>query len=74
MFPLGREHDKQEIEYEKWLLLLYQMTNTLYSINLHTPYCLLKTVDQYDVLSGNVDTSYPTGGYGVSVDLSEQDT
>ncbi|GKG46705.1 hypothetical protein Tco_0501551, partial [Tanacetum coccineum] len=30
--------------------------------------------DQYVVLSGKVDTSYPTGGYGVSVDLSEQDT
>ncbi|GJR06956.1 MDIS1-interacting receptor like kinase 2-like protein [Tanacetum coccineum] len=28
--------------------------------------------DQYVVLSRRVDTSYPTGGYGVSVDLSEQ--
>ncbi|GKC55758.1 hypothetical protein Tco_1083356 [Tanacetum coccineum] len=27
--------------------------------------------DQYAVLNGRVDTSYPTGGYGVSVDLSE---
>ncbi|GJZ56560.1 hypothetical protein Tco_0611753, partial [Tanacetum coccineum] len=26
---------------------------------------------QYAALSGKVDTSYPTGGYGVSVDLSE---
>ncbi|GJZ44258.1 hypothetical protein Tco_0591513 [Tanacetum coccineum] len=28
--------------------------------------------DQYVVLTRKVDTSYPTGGYGVSVDLSEQ--
>ncbi|GKA69758.1 hypothetical protein Tco_0775822 [Tanacetum coccineum] len=45
-----------------------------------TPYCLdeqircLEGRDQYVVLSGRVDTSYPTGGYGVSVDLSEHDT
>nr|GFA11003.1 hypothetical protein [Tanacetum cinerariifolium] len=79
------------------VLLLYQMINTPYSINLNTPYgsaegqyavltlqntlyCLeeqircLDSRDQYVVLSGRVDTSYPTGGYGVSVDLSEQDT
>nr|GEZ91288.1 hypothetical protein [Tanacetum cinerariifolium] len=30
--------------------------------------------DQYVVMSRRVDTSYPTGGYGVSIDLSEQDT
>ncbi|GKE42399.1 hypothetical protein Tco_1469683, partial [Tanacetum coccineum] len=30
--------------------------------------------DQFAVLSGKVDTSYPTGGYSVSVDLLEQDT
>ncbi|GJX75865.1 zf-CCHC domain-containing protein [Tanacetum coccineum] len=30
--------------------------------------------NQYAVLSGKVDASYLTGGYGVSVDLSEQDT
>ncbi|GKB54499.1 hypothetical protein Tco_0905252 [Tanacetum coccineum] len=35
-------------------LLLYQMTNTQYSIGLNTP-------DRFD-------TSYPTGGYGVSGD------
>ncbi|GJT32169.1 hypothetical protein Tco_0922588 [Tanacetum coccineum] len=29
---------------------------------------------QYDVLSGKVNTLNPTGGYDVSVDLSEQDT
>ncbi|GKC81799.1 hypothetical protein Tco_1137516, partial [Tanacetum coccineum] len=46
----------------------------------NTPYCLeeqlccLDCRDQYVVLSRRVDTSYPTGGYGVSVDLSEQDT
>ncbi|GJX22495.1 hypothetical protein Tco_0226940 [Tanacetum coccineum] len=78
-------------------MLLYQMINTPYSINLNTPYgsaegqytvlmlqdtpyyleeqirCL-DCRDQYVVLSRRVDTSYPTGGYGVSVDLSEQDT
>ncbi|GJS08214.1 hypothetical protein Tco_0365010 [Tanacetum coccineum] len=43
----------------------------------NTPYCLeeqkrcLDCRNQYDVLSGKVDTSYPTGGHGVSVDLSE---
>ncbi|GJZ06327.1 hypothetical protein Tco_0063400 [Tanacetum coccineum] len=46
----------------------------------NTPYCLEEQIrcldcrDQYDVLSGKVDTSYPSGGYGISVDLSEQDT
>ncbi|GJT76708.1 hypothetical protein Tco_1043433 [Tanacetum coccineum] len=72
MCHLGREHNKQEIQYEKQLLLLYQMTNTPYSINLNTPYGSAE--DQYAVLSGKVDTSYPTGGYDVYVDLSEHDT
>ncbi|GKG38441.1 hypothetical protein Tco_0460153, partial [Tanacetum coccineum] len=46
----------------------------------NTSYCLevqircLDCKDQYAVLSGKVDTSHPTGGYGVSVVLSEQDT
>ncbi|GKC27639.1 hypothetical protein Tco_1034933 [Tanacetum coccineum] len=46
----------------------------------NTPYCLeeqihsLDCINQYDVLSIRFDTSYPTGGYGVSVDLSEHDT
>ncbi|GKC78063.1 hypothetical protein Tco_1128837 [Tanacetum coccineum] len=46
----------------------------------NTPYCLEEQVryvdyrDQYVVLSERVDTSYPTNGHGVSVDLSEQDT
>ncbi|GJQ93604.1 hypothetical protein Tco_0004743, partial [Tanacetum coccineum] len=41
----------------------------------NTPYCLEEQIrcldrrDQYAVLSGRVDTSYPTGGYDVSVDL-----
>ncbi|GJT39417.1 hypothetical protein Tco_0939282 [Tanacetum coccineum] len=57
-----------------------QMSNTPYSINLNTPYCLEEQIrrldcrSQYTVLSGKVDTSYPTGGYGVSIDLSEQDS
>ncbi|GJW68612.1 hypothetical protein Tco_0123036 [Tanacetum coccineum] len=95
--PQGRERIKQEIEYEKLLLLLYQMINTPYLINLNTPYgsaegqyavlilqnmpycleeqiCYLDCRDQYVVLSGRVDTSYLTGGYGVSVNLSEHDT
>nr|GEU49073.1 hypothetical protein [Tanacetum cinerariifolium] len=44
------------------------------------PYCLEEHIrcldyrDQYAVLSGKADTLYPSGGYGVSVDLSEQDT
>ncbi|GJZ65332.1 hypothetical protein Tco_0622028 [Tanacetum coccineum] len=43
----------------------------------NTPYCLeehIRCLDckgQYVVLRRRVDTSYPTGGYGVSVDLSE---
>ncbi|GKD89105.1 hypothetical protein Tco_1364612, partial [Tanacetum coccineum] len=46
----------------------------------NTPYYLEEQIrcldcrDQYAVLSRRVDTSYPTGGYGVSVDLSELDT
>ncbi|GKG57183.1 hypothetical protein Tco_0584609, partial [Tanacetum coccineum] len=46
----------------------------------NTLYCLKEQIrcldcrDQYAVLSGKVDTSYPTGGYGVSVDQSEQNT
>ncbi|GJY82263.1 hypothetical protein Tco_0495639 [Tanacetum coccineum] len=46
----------------------------------NTPYCLEDQIrcldyrDQYVVLSRKVDMSYPTGGYGVSVDISEQDT
>ncbi|GJS96154.1 hypothetical protein Tco_0803122 [Tanacetum coccineum] len=74
-------------------LLLYQLINMPYLINVNTPYesvecqyivlrlqntpyCLEEQIrcldcrDQYLVLSRRVDTSYPTGGYGVSVDLS----
>ncbi|GKG10259.1 hypothetical protein Tco_0339005, partial [Tanacetum coccineum] len=46
----------------------------------NTPYCLEEKIrcldcrDQYDVLRGKVDTSYPSGGYGVSVDLSKHNT
>ncbi|GKF03141.1 hypothetical protein Tco_0030064, partial [Tanacetum coccineum] len=46
----------------------------------NTLYCLeeqIRRLDyriQYDVLSEKVDTSYPIGGYGVSIDLSEHDT
>ncbi|GJY23218.1 hypothetical protein Tco_0396876 [Tanacetum coccineum] len=46
----------------------------------NTSYCLEEQIrcldcrDQYAVLSGKVDMSYQTGGYGASVDLSEQDT
>ncbi|GJS16527.1 putative reverse transcriptase domain-containing protein [Tanacetum coccineum] len=36
--------------------------------------CCLDCRDQYAVLSGKVDTSYPTGRCGISVDLSEHDT
>ncbi|GJT83194.1 hypothetical protein Tco_1057536 [Tanacetum coccineum] len=39
---------------QKLPLLLYQMTDTPYSINVNTPY-------------RRFDTSYPTGGYGISV-------
>ncbi|GKF22733.1 hypothetical protein Tco_0075055 [Tanacetum coccineum] len=66
----GRERIKQEIKYEKSLQLLYQMINTPYSIDLNTPYGSIE--GQY--ASRRVDKSYPTGGYSVSVDLSEQDT
>nr|GEX38845.1 hypothetical protein [Tanacetum cinerariifolium]GEX54771.1 hypothetical protein [Tanacetum cinerariifolium] len=46
----------------------------------NTPYCLDEQIhrldyrSQYDILSGKVDTSYPTGGYSVSVDLSKHDS
>nr|GEW42926.1 hypothetical protein [Tanacetum cinerariifolium] len=45
---------------------------TLYYLEEQTHH--LDCRSQYAVLSGKVDTSYPTGGYGISVDLSEQDT
>ncbi|GJV98079.1 hypothetical protein Tco_1549656 [Tanacetum coccineum] len=45
----GREHRKQEIEYEKSRLLLYQVIDTPFSINLNTPYGSSK--GQYIVLS-----------------------
>ncbi|GKD40435.1 hypothetical protein Tco_1260642 [Tanacetum coccineum] len=46
----------------------------------NTPYCLeeqIRRLDcktQYAVLGRRFDTSYPTGGYGVSGDQSEQNT
>ncbi|GKF65119.1 hypothetical protein Tco_0191636, partial [Tanacetum coccineum] len=46
----------------------------------NTPYCLeeqmchLDCRIQYAVLGRRFDTSYPTGGYGVSGDQSEQNT
>ncbi|GJZ40638.1 hypothetical protein Tco_0587524 [Tanacetum coccineum] len=71
-------------------LLLYQLTNTPYPIDINTPYrsvecqyavlslqntpyCLeeqmrrLDCIIQYVVLGRRFDTSYPTGGYSVSV-------
>ncbi|GJR07159.1 hypothetical protein Tco_0530143 [Tanacetum coccineum] len=97
MCPWGREHLKQEIKNKKLLLLLYQMTDMPYSINLNTsyrsvecqyavlssqntPYCLeeqIRCLDcktQYVVLSRRFDTSYPTGGYGVSAGYQEHFT
>nr|GEY65499.1 hypothetical protein [Tanacetum cinerariifolium] len=38
MCPQGREHRKQEIKYEKWRLLLYQVIDMPYSIDLNRPY------------------------------------
>ncbi|GJS99180.1 hypothetical protein Tco_0820350 [Tanacetum coccineum] len=67
--PQGREHVKRDRKLD---------TNIVTVIN--TPYCLeeqircLDCINQDAVLSRRFDTSYPTGGYGVSVDLSEQDT
>ncbi|GKA91297.1 hypothetical protein Tco_0813167 [Tanacetum coccineum] len=49
MCPQGREHIKQEIEYEISLLLLYQMIDTSYSIDLNMPYRFVEC--QYVVLS-----------------------
>ncbi|GJV75613.1 ribonuclease H-like domain-containing protein [Tanacetum coccineum] len=51
------------------------MVNSRILIIQHTLYCLEEQIRRLDyrsqnaVLSGKVDTSYPTGGYGVSVDL-----
>ncbi|GJW18179.1 hypothetical protein Tco_0830581 [Tanacetum coccineum] len=72
--PHRRERINQEIEYENSLVLLYQMINMSYSIDLNTPYRLFRLYESIRCLSRRVDTSYPTGGYGVSVDLSEHDT
>ncbi|GKF79767.1 hypothetical protein Tco_0235335, partial [Tanacetum coccineum] len=49
MCPQGREHRKQEIEYEKSRLLLYQVVDTPCSIDLNTPYG--SPEGQYVVLS-----------------------
>ncbi|GJZ83186.1 hypothetical protein Tco_0648359 [Tanacetum coccineum] len=49
--------------------LKQRMIDTPYLIDLNTPYR-----DQYVVLSRRVNTSYLTGEYGVSVDISEHDT
>ncbi|GJS70856.1 hypothetical protein Tco_0703697 [Tanacetum coccineum] len=44
-------------------------------ITQNTPYCLEEHIrhldcrSQYAILSGKADMSYPTGGYGISVDL-----
>ncbi|GKB14745.1 hypothetical protein Tco_0848668 [Tanacetum coccineum] len=48
------------------------LQNTLYCLEEHIR--CLDYRDQYAILSGKVDTPYPTGGYGASVDLSEHDT
>ncbi|GJW95261.1 hypothetical protein Tco_0174933 [Tanacetum coccineum] len=61
MCPWGREHIKQEINNKELCLLLDQLTDTGYSISLNTSY-------------RRFDTSYPTGGYGVSGDQSEQNS
>ncbi|GKC52584.1 hypothetical protein Tco_1075329 [Tanacetum coccineum] len=53
MCPWEREHIKQEIDNRELRLLLYQLTDMPYSISLNTPY-------------RRFDTSYPTGGYGVT--------
>ncbi|GKE47784.1 hypothetical protein Tco_1479042, partial [Tanacetum coccineum] len=58
-----------------WKLLIssiffaVRMTDTPYSIDLNTSYRI-----QYAVLGRRFDTSYPTGGYDVSCDQSEQNT
>ncbi|GJZ72120.1 hypothetical protein Tco_0635971 [Tanacetum coccineum] len=54
----------------RYAVLILQ--NTSYC--LEEQICCLDCRDQYAVLSRRFDTSYPTGGYGVSVDLSEHDT
>ncbi|GKD57398.1 hypothetical protein Tco_1290785, partial [Tanacetum coccineum] len=45
-----------------------------YAILFGRTYTLFRLQRSIRCLSRRVDTSYPTGGYGVSVDLSEQDT
>ncbi|GJY89054.1 hypothetical protein Tco_0503682 [Tanacetum coccineum] len=60
--PQGREHRKHEIEYEKLRLLMYQVIDTPYSIDLNMSYGSSK--GQYVVLSLQ-NTSYC---------LEEQDT
>ncbi|GKB78897.1 hypothetical protein Tco_0945792 [Tanacetum coccineum] len=68
-----------------WIRVLSAKGQYAVLIIQNTPYCLEEQIrhldcrSQYVVLRGNVNTSYkifkiPTGGYGVSVDLSEHDT
>ncbi|GJT79351.1 hypothetical protein Tco_1053693 [Tanacetum coccineum] len=66
MCPQRREHRKQEIKYEKPVLLLYQMINTPYSMDLNTPINLL---NEYAVLDKKVGYDVSNGsGYVVSED------
>ncbi|GJY74223.1 hypothetical protein Tco_0478654 [Tanacetum coccineum] len=70
MCPQGREHIKQEIEYEKSRLLPYQ--NTPYYLDEHdTLFRLQKSIR---CLVRRFYTSYPTGGYAVSGGLPEHNT
>ncbi|GJX77012.1 putative ribonuclease H-like domain-containing protein [Tanacetum coccineum] len=83
-FPGLREMNSSSIPIEYQTIMNSLDLHSSFGFLRITPYCLeeLDTLFldwaefQYAVLrwSRRVDTSYPTGGYGVSVDLSEQDT
>ncbi|GJW67240.1 hypothetical protein Tco_0121664 [Tanacetum coccineum] len=65
MCPREREHIKQEIESK---ITTVTVSDDEYAIR------RLDSKTQYAVLIRRFDTSYPTGGYGVSGDQSEQNT
>ncbi|GJW63903.1 hypothetical protein Tco_0115787 [Tanacetum coccineum] len=74
--------EKKYADYSISLNTPYRSVECQYAVlsSQNTPYSLEKQIHrldcriQYVVLGRRFDTSYPTGGYGVSGDQSEQNT
>ncbi|GJZ48325.1 hypothetical protein Tco_0602157 [Tanacetum coccineum] len=74
-----QSRNQQLLLSQKWRKMSVECQYTVLSSQ-NTPYCLKKQIRrlgcriQYAVLGRRFDTSYPTGGYGVSGDQSKQNT